>query len=804
MHFLQGLKCGLTLAALSTVVPVFATEFFVSPIGSAAGNGSRALPWNLSTALAQPAAVRPGDTIWLLGGQYDGFFNGNLNGAPGAPIVVRQYPGERAILQNAGAVGASSILEVHGSWTWYWGFEIQGTLATKYGERSTGLNVFGPNVKLINLVIHDTGGIGFWNGSDNSEMYGNVIFYNGYQGSDRGHGHAIYSQNKLGTKRVVDNVYLNSFGHGLHIYGSANAFLSNYWVEGNIGFNNGTVSLDSATTNILVGGGVVADNHTYLNNYTYFNPGYGGGRAGHFAYGLGCSNSAIRGNMLVGSPVAAIVNCTNLTMNGNTMIGTTQEFTPSSFANNTYLAARPTGSAPQVFVRPNQYEPGRAHVAIYNWAGQASVPVNVSGVLAVGDTFEVRDSQDFFGTPMAAGVYSGSPVNFSMLNTNVWQGIGAPVVALRHTPPEFGAFIVIKKSASSTIPIPDRAPVVTAGANQTITLPATATLSGLVTDPGSPTGPVTVSWLKTSGPGTVTFGNATAAQTTASFSAAGAYFLQFTASNGRLASSATVAITVNAAASVDRAPAASAGANQTITLPATATLAGQVTDPGSPSSPVTTAWTRVSGAGTVTFTNAAAAQTSAAFSTAGTYVLQLTASNPKLSGSAQVTITVNAAGGPPPPPPPPPPGGPVRINVGGNAYRDAAGNSWLADQYFTGGTTFATTGSIGYSSDPVLYDDQRLGDFTYRVPAANGLYSVVLGYAELLETAANKRLFNVYINGTLVAGNYDIVARASAAKVMLNQGITVDNRVGYIEVKYVSVVGQAVLNALQVIPVVLY
>ena len=57
----------------------------------------------------------------------------------------------------------------------------------------------------------------------------------------------------------------------------------------------------------------------------------------------------------------------------------------------------------------------------------------------------------------------------------------------------------------------------------------------------------------------------------------------------------------------DRAPTVSAGINQTITLPGGATLAGLVTDPGSPSSPVTSVWSKVSGPGTVTFANAAAA-----------------------------------------------------------------------------------------------------------------------------------------------------------------------------------------------------
>jgi hypothetical protein len=51
-----------------------------------------------------------------------------------------------------------------------------------------------------------------------------------------------------------------------------------------------------------------------------------------------------------------------------------------------------------------------------------------------------------------------------------------------------------------------------------------------------------------------------------------------------------------------------------------------------------------SGPGTVTFANPAALSTTATFSTAGTYVLLLTASDGTLNSSNSVTITVNACG----------------------------------------------------------------------------------------------------------------------------------------------------------------
>jgi hypothetical protein len=89
---------------------------------------------------------------------------------------------------------------------------------------------------------------------------------------------------------------------------------------------------------------------------------------------------------------------------------------------------------------------------------------------------------------------------------------------------------------------------VNAGPNQTIALPASASLDGTVTDDGQP-GPLTTTWSKVSGPGTVTFGNASLVDTTASFSTSGSYTLRLTANDGALGASDNVVVTVNGAGS---------------------------------------------------------------------------------------------------------------------------------------------------------------------------------------------------------------------------------------------------------------
>jgi uncharacterized repeat protein (TIGR03806 family) len=126
------------------------------------------------------------------------------------------------------------------------------------------------------------------------------------------------------------------------------------------------------------------------------------------------------------------------------------------------------------------------------------------------------------------------------------------------------------------------APIANAGADQTITLPATANLSGSASDDGLPTPPAALAyaWSKVSGPGTVTFGNANAASTNATFSVAGAYVLRLTANDSALTGSDDVAITVNPASTTGNGTGLSAAyfANQTLTGTAALTRVDPIID----------------------------------------------------------------------------------------------------------------------------------------------------------------------------------------------------------------------------------
>ena len=190
-------------------------------------------------------------------------------------------------------------------------------------------------------------------------------------------------------------------------------------------------------------------------------------------------------------------------------------------------------------------------------------------------------------------------------------------------------------------PLPaNQPPLANAGADQTVAPAATAQLPGQVTDDGLPIGSsLTANWSKLSGPGTVTFGNANQAATTATFSATGVYLLRLTANDGALAASDDVQITVNGPLTVN------AGADQVITLPITAMMLGTVTGGAGT---VTINWTKQSGPGSVLFSNASATASEAIFALNGVYVLRLSATDANGTVTDDVQVTVNADPTPPP------------------------------------------------------------------------------------------------------------------------------------------------------------
>jgi uncharacterized protein YjdB len=468
--------------------PVSHAGYYVAPTGSPTGNGSAASPWNLATALAHPAAVQPGDTIWLRGGTYPyAALTSNLTGTAANPIILRQYPGERAIVDG--------YMTVHGGYTWFWGFEILNSHLSD--PEFMAFNLQAPGIKLINCIIHDAAGNGpgVWAAAIGAELYGNLIYNNGRMGSAPGrHGHGIYFQNATGTQRYVDNILFNGYAHNFHGYGEGVA-LNNLYFEGNVSFNAAQYT-GYGGREYLIGGYQPVQNLTFTGNYSYRAASQGGG-LNLFGYPDGALNptgSLVTNNYLSG--LVQLLNWSGATFTGNTLVNAPFEAAwvavPNSAAlanfnwnNNTYRwpglsggaqfvtitgappgvidaqdfaewrsdngfdansdfqHASPTGQV--IRVRPNQYEPGRANVIVYNWSGAAMATVNLSNVLQPGDLFEVREVQNYFGTPAISGTYGGGGVALPMTAVVPPPPLGLTDFPALSTGTTFHAFVVLRK-----------------------------------------------------------------------------------------------------------------------------------------------------------------------------------------------------------------------------------------------------------------------------------------------------------------------------------------------------------------------
>ena len=108
-------------------------QLFVAPDGRPSNDGSERTPLDVESVFGNPALVQPGDTIWLRGGIYKVAVTSRLTGEPDAPIVVRQYPGERAIFDAAPRTHPPLV--VRGSDTWYWGFDWKTHTAIRGRDR---------------------------------------------------------------------------------------------------------------------------------------------------------------------------------------------------------------------------------------------------------------------------------------------------------------------------------------------------------------------------------------------------------------------------------------------------------------------------------------------------------------------------------------------------------------------------------------------------------------------------------------------------------------------------------------------
>jgi len=474
--------------------------------------------------------VPAGATIYLRGGVYgtgvttaDNWFSTYLSGTEANPTVIRSYPGERAIVQW--------YLRLVGEWITVRDLEFT-ILNTNRYQRSGGLALNGTGTKAINCLVYNTGtGLAMFNAENNQggrEVYGCLVWGNGYfdvqpgvfdfgNGGWRGNGSAFYSQNKTGIALISDAIAFRNFTTGVNAY-SSGSYSDGFHVKGNTLFDHPGGNILTATFDNPI------RDQKILNNYAYNGDvvlGYAGGNfnedlvmTGNIVTGWNqgvaqgsaftinnWASATIQNNKFYAATVEVFYNPSRNALfsnasyvwNNNSYYGTyqgrqspqfiyyagfggTDVFGPiadwraaTSKDLNSVVGARPTGM--EIFVRPNLYERGRAHITIFNWDSANTANINLSATgLTNGQQYSIQDAQNYFGTPILTGTYSesnptvaitlpgtGSPINaypgvietlLQLQSQPQYYTVSAVDIEMRtpkHTPREFNVFVVLPR-----------------------------------------------------------------------------------------------------------------------------------------------------------------------------------------------------------------------------------------------------------------------------------------------------------------------------------------------------------------------
>jgi hypothetical protein len=266
---------------------------WVATDGDDGAAGTEAAPW--ATLQHAVDAATPGSTVYVGGGVYAQQVQVGVSGTPGAPIVIRNAPGEHPVLDGSSldtGQGFDSMIAIEDqAYVEIRGFEIRDYTTDLSGHNPVGILVTGASdhIAIMGNSVHDMG-----------------TTYQGRNGGDA-HGIAVYgnlADHPIDDVVIRDNQLFNlqlGSSEALVVNGNVTGFL----IQGNLVHDTNNIgivaigyegtapdpSVDSAR------GGIIRNNTVY-NVDSYGNPAYGTDRSADGIYVDGGRDVLVEGNVV--------------------------------------------------------------------------------------------------------------------------------------------------------------------------------------------------------------------------------------------------------------------------------------------------------------------------------------------------------------------------------------------------------------------------------------------------------------------------------------------------------------------------
>jgi hypothetical protein len=507
--------------------------------------------------------------------------------------------------------------------------------------------------KIINNEIHNNGttgdpltpkGQGIYSADNTRDNHyiGNYIHHNGVPGSNLDHGFYVCGDNEI----VANNVVVNNASYGIHIAGYdtvSNLKIYNntvayngrsgiiLWmdmdgvdIKNNIIYRNANAGIDSWESH---GSGVVVDkNLVFGNPFGNYRFDYGGS---DYTYTLGSTTEAepnfidstaatLDTHLLAGSPAI------DAGLNLSSVIGTDKDG-----------LSRPSDGPWEI----GAYEfidlpPSPPDITAPIISNVQAVGITSKGATISWVTDENSDTQVEYGFTTASDNQTTLVTTPVTLHSQVLSSLLPETTYFYRVLSRDAAGNLATSTEQTFTTLPNNPPVLAAIGQKTVAEAANLSFTISASDADSDT----LSYSATTLPAGATFNPQTRLFSwTPTYSQSGTYNVTFEVSDGRGGvDSETVTITVT---NTNRAPVANAGPDQTITLPAGATLsAASSFDPDG--NRLFFTWSKVSGP-SASMSTPNATTTSVAFTgNSGTYVFQVRVSDGSLSSVDQVTVIV--------------------------------------------------------------------------------------------------------------------------------------------------------------------